>query len=553
MSVNKIEETLKQTLAKAVVKAGLLDSQDPSTIVIEIPKNTQNGDYSSNIAMQLTRQLRRNPREIATAIVNAIALEQANIDHVEIAGPGFINLFMKSDALTSVIGEVLKEKEHYGHTTQVSPVKYNVEFVSANPTGDLHLGHARGASLGDSICRIMRAAGYDVTSEYYINDAGKQIDNLALSLIARYHQAFGIEKEMPEDGYYGKDVIGIAQQIKNEINDRYLNDDSKEAYQYFRKVGVEHELAKLKGVLNDFGVSFDVWFSETSLYESGEVAKRVAELKEKGLTYDQDGATWFKTTQFGDDKDRVLVKSDGSYTYLTPDISYHLNKLSRGYDYLVDILGADHHGYIARLKASIQAFGYKPEQLEVDIMQMVRLVRDGQEVKMSKRTGNAVTIRDLMEDIGVDATRYFFASKAGSSMFDFDLDLATSKTNDNPVYYAQYAHARMCSIEEMAKKAGMQLADHYDLLGHPKEIELLKHINEFRNTVIDAAKVRAPHKIATYIQRLAALFHSFYNECKVVDQENLELSQERLALVEASRITLANALDLIGVSAPRKM
>ncbi len=553
MSVNKIEEALKLSLAQAVEKAGLVDHQDPQTIVIEIPKNTQNGDYSSNIAMQLTRQLRRNPREIANAIVEAIDLNQANIDRVEIAGPGFINCFMKSDALTSVIGEVLKEKEHYGHTTQAKPVRYNVEFVSANPTGDLHLGHARGASLGDSICRIMRAAGYEVTSEYYINDAGKQIDNLALSLIARYHQAFGVEKAMPEDGYYGKDVIGIADKIKEEIGDRYLNDDSKEAYQYFRKVGVDHELEKLKGVLKDFGVSFDVWFSETSLYESGEVAKRVEELKAKGLTYEKDGALWFKTTAFGDDKDRVLVKSDGSYTYLTPDISYHLNKLSRGYDYLVDLLGADHHGYIARLKASIQAFGYQPDQLEVDIMQMVRLVRDGQEVKMSKRTGNAVTIRDLMEEIGVDATRYFFASKAGSSMFDFDLDLATSKTNDNPVYYAQYAHARMCSIEEMAQKAGMQLADHYEDLGHPKEIELLKHINEFRNTVIDAAKLRAPHKIATYIQRLAALFHSFYNECKVVDPANLTLSQERLALVEASRITLANALNLIGVSAPRKM
>ena len=553
MSVNKIETLLKETLGHAVIKAGLLEEFDSSGIVIEIPKDTKNGDYSSNVAMQLTRQLKRNPRMIAQAIVDALDLEVANIDHVEIAGPGFINLFMKSDALTSIISEVLNQKENYGHSDFGKGVSYDVEFVSANPTGDLHLGHARGASLGDSICRIMECAGYNVTREYYINDAGNQIDNLAKSLQARYHQAFGIDMEMPKDGYYGKDVISIANALKEEVGDRYLNDDSKETYLYFRKVGVEHELEKLRKVLEDFRVHFDHWFSETTLYENNLVQKAVEDLKERGYTYESEGALWFRTTDFGDDKDRVLVKSDGSFTYLTPDIAYHLNKLSRGYDYLVDLLGADHHGYINRIKASIQAFGYKADQLEIDIMQMVRLVRDGQEVKMSKRTGNAVTIRDLMDDIGVDATRYFFASKAGSSMFDFDLDLAASKTNDNPVYYAQYAHARMCSIKEMAQKAGMSMADSYELINHPKEIELLKHINEFRNVVIDSAKLRAPHKITTYIQKLASLFHSFYNECKVVDVNAVELSSQRLALVEATRITLKNALYLIGVNAPEKM
>lgn len=553
MSVNKIEETLKQTLADAVIKAGLKPEMDIAKIVIEIPKDTKNGDYSTNIAMQLTRELRQNPRLIATTIIDHLDLENGNIERVEIAGPGFINFFMKGDALTSVIAEVLEEQDHYGHSDFGKGEKFDIEFVSANPTGDLHLGHARGAALGDSICRIMSAAGFDVTREYYINDAGKQIDNLAYSLIARYHQAYGVEMEMPEDGYYGKDVIKIAEGIKEEIGDRYLNDDSEEAYQYFRAIGVEKELDKLKQVLHDFRVHFDVWFSETTLYRENRIEPTLQRLKDAGYTYEQDQALWLKTTVFGDDKDRVLIKSDGSYTYLTPDISYHLNKLDRGYDKLVDLLGADHHGYIARMKAAIQALGYNAEQLDIDIIQMVRLVRDGVEVKMSKRTGNAVTIRDLMDDIGVDATRYFFASKAGSSMFDFDLDLAASQSNDNPVYYAQYAHARMCSIGQLAKKANMCLADHFERVTSPKEIELLKHINEFRNVVIDGAVNRAPHKIATYIQRLATLFHSFYNECKVVDENDFDLSCQRLALVEATKITLKNALDLIGVSAPEKM
>jgi len=553
MSINKIEETLKQTLAAAVIKSGLKTEQDAGKIVIEIPKDTKNGDYSSNVAMQLTRELHQNPRQIASQLIEHLDLASANIDHVEIAGPGFINLFMKGDALTTVIADVLSEGDHYGKSDFGKMEKYDIEFVSANPTGDLHLGHARGAALGDSICRIMSAAGYDVTREYYINDAGAQINNLAYSLMARYHQEFGVEMEMPADGYYGKDVIGIAKTIKEEIGDRYLNDTSEEAYLYFRKVGVEKELEKLRQVLEDFGVHYDVWFSETTLYEENRIEPTLQKLKDGGYTYEKDGALWLKTTEFGDDKDRVLIKGTGSYTYLTPDISYHLNKFDRGFNKLVDLLGADHHGYIARMKAAIQALGYNADQLDIDIIQMVRLVKDGVEVKMSKRTGNAVTIRDLIEDIGVDATRYFFAAKAGSSMFDFDLDLAASKTNDNPVFYAQYAHARMCSIEDMAKKAGIEAADHFELINHPKEIELLKHINEFRNVVVESAVQRAPHKIATYIQKLATLFHSFYNECKVVDSDNPELSSQRLALVRAAKITLKNALYLIGVSAPEKM
>ncbi len=553
MAVNKIEIALKNALRKAVVDLKYVDDMDLDKIVIEIPKDKDHGDYSTNLAMQLTRVLRRNPREIANEIVDALDKDAAQIEKVEIAGPGFINLFLKKTAMTSVINEVLEENEHYGCSQYGNGIKYNVEFVSANPTGDLHLGHAKGAAVGDCICRIMSAAGYDVTREYYINDAGNQMKNLAVSLYYRYLELFNIKKELPEDGYHGKDIIDIAKNLKEEVGDKYVDCDEQEALSYFRKQGCNHELQKIKDILNEYRVSYDVWFSETSLYEEDKVVPTIQKLKDKGYTYEKDNALWFKSTEFDDDKDRVLIKSDGSYTYLTPDIAYHLNKLDRGYEYLVDLLGADHHGYINRMKAAIQALGYNADQLNIDIMQMVRMVENGEVVKMSKRTGNAVTIKDLIEDIGVDAARYFFVSKAASSPFDFDLGLAKSKSNENPVYYAQYAHARMCSILAQAKKTDILVSNHFELLNNPKEIELVKHINEFRNEIIESAKARAPHKIANYIQKLAQLFHSFYNDCYVIDKENIELSAQRLALVKATQITLKNALNLIGVSAPEKM
>ena len=553
MAINKIEATLKGALKQAIIACGFVEEYDQESITIEIPKDKSHGDYSTNLAMQLTKLLKRNPRQIAEAIIEALDKENANIEKVEIAGPGFINLFLAKDAMTSIIKEVLEEKEAYGTTTYGQGTKYNVEFVSANPTGDLHLGHAKGAAVGDSICRIMSAAGYDVTREYYINDAGNQIHNLALSLYARYKQAFGQDVTMPEDGYHGKDIIDIATKIKESDGDKYLEMDEGKAIAFFRNKGTEYELQKIKDILNEFRVSFDVWFSETSLYENDRVVPTIEKLKAAGYTYEEEGALWFKSTEFGDDKDRVLIKSDGSYTYLTPDIAYHLNKLDRGYEYLVDLLGADHHGYINRMKAAIQALGYNADQLNIDIIQMVRMMNNGEPVKMSKRTGNAVTIKDLIEEIGVDATRYFFVSKAANTPFDFDIGLAKSKSNENPVYYAQYAHARMCSIKAQAAKANIDYSDKYDLLVNPKEIELVKHINEFRNVIIDSAINRTPHKITNYVQRLAQLFHSFYNECYVIDEDNLELSGQRLALVEATRITMANALNLIGVSAPEKM
>ena len=553
MAANKLESTLQNALSKAIIEAGLLDAIEASTINIEIPKDKSHGDYSSNIAMQLTRQLHRNPREIANAIVGALNKEDASIEKVEIAGPGFLNFYMKNDALTSIIKEVLKEGENYGQSDFGKGTKVDVEFVSANPTGDLHLGHAKGAAVGDSICRIMRKAGYDVTAEYYINDAGKQITNLALSLYSRYLALFGIEREMPKDGYYGQDVKDIAKQVKEEHGDEFVNIEEDEAIHFFRKLGTEHELQKIKDILKEFRVHFDYWFSETSLYRENMIQPVIDILDEKGYLYKQDGALWFRTTDFDDDKDRVLIKKDGSYTYFTPDIAYHKNKFDRGFDYLVDLFGADHHGYINRMKAAMQALGYNKDQLKIDIMQLVQMVENGEIVKMSKRTGNAVTIKDLIEEIGVDATRYFFVSKAANTPFEFDLGLAKSQSNENPVYYAQYAHARLSSIMRSAKENGYEVADHFELLTDPKEISLLKQIGEFRNVIIDAAKQRAPHKVANYIQKLAQLFHSFYNDCHVLDENNRELSNQRIALCLACKITLANALDVIGVSAPEKM
>lgn len=553
MSVNKMESSLKKILAKAVIDTGLVENIDEQNIVIEIPRDVSHGDYSSNVAMQLTKLLKRNPREIAMAIVEKIETGNELVSKVEIAGPGFINLFVNKGAMSAIIQEVIQEQDHYGCSDFGNGIKYNVEFVSANPTGDLHLGHAKGAAVGDSICRIMKAAGYDVTREYYINDAGNQIENLAKSLHARYLQEFGYDVQMPEDGYHGQDIKDIAKLVKEEYGDQFVNAQYEDIREQLRAIGIKYELEKIKNILDEFRVSFDVWSSETKLYTENKIVPALEKLKAAGYTYEQDGALWLKSTEFGDDKDRVLIKGDGSYTYLTPDIAYHLNKLDRGYDYLVDLLGADHHGYIARMKAAIQALGYNANQLEIDIIQMVRMIEDGKEVKMSKRTGNAVTIKNLIDEIGVDATRYFFVCKAPSSRFDFDLGLARSQSNDNPVFYAQYAHARMCSILRQAEKMNLNISSNYDLIVEEKAIELVKHINEFRNEVIDSAKTRLPHKITNYIQKLAQLFHSFYGELKVLDSTQEELSGQRLALVEATKITMKNALNLIGVSAPEKM
>ena len=545
--MNQIENNLKLALQEAIKKSFDLDVSD---ILIERPKDLNHGDYASNVAMKICKLAKMKPIDVANTLVSNIDLAKASIEKIEIAGPGFMNFFISSNTLTEVINKVLMEKENYGKSNAGKGMKINVEYVSANPTGDLHPGHARGAAMGDSVTRLMKMAGYDVTREYYINDAGNQIHNMAKSLQARYLQVCGIDAQVPEDGYHGPDLVEIAKELYAEVKDAYI-EDNQANYEFFRQYGLNKELDKLKADLKAFNVEFDVWTSEKSLYDRGLVEKSLDTLKANGYTYEAEGALWLKTTLFNDDKDRVLVKSDGSYTYLTPDIAYHLNKLDRGYDKLIDLLGADHHSYITRLKAAIQALGYEADKLDVDIIQMARMIKDGQEFKLSKRSGKAVSLRDLLDEAGSDAVRYFFVSRAADTQMDFDLDMATKQSNENPVYYAQYAHARMCSILRQAQD--IELANHFDLIKHEKELTLLKQINEFTNVVIDCATTRMPHKMCNYIQKLASDFHSFYNECKVIDKNNLELSAQRLALVEACRITLNNALNSIGVSAPEKM
>lgn len=544
--MKSIDIELKQAIKEAVKKAFDIELEE-NNIVIETPKVKDHGDFSTNVAMQLTRQLRQNPRMIAEKIVANI--ESENVEKMDIAGPGFINFILSKGRFTKVIEEVLSKRENFGQQPS-NGIKVNLEYVSANPTGSLHLGHARGAAWGDSCARIMKKAGYDVTREYYVNDAGNQITNLALSLNARYRQAHGIETEIGQDGYLGEDVKQKAEQLAKDYPEKYL-EPTEENLKFFRKEGIKFELDKIKADLDNYRVHFDVWSSEQTIRDSGDVDRALKVLDEKGYTYESEGALWFKTTELGDDKDRVLRKTDGSYTYLVPDIAYHNDKYKRGYDLLVDFLGADHHGYIPRLKASMQALGNDPDKLNVDIIQMVRLVSDGKEVKMSKRLGNATTINELCDSVGVDAARYFFVQRALDSHLDFDIELAKRQSNDNPVYYAQYAHARMCSIQKQAKD--IELADSFEDLTDEKEIELMKTLQEFNKVIIESAKTRQVHKVCHYIQTLASKFHSFYNACKVIDRDNMKLSSQRLALVKATQVVLANALETVGVEAVESM
>lgn len=543
-----IETELKQMLQAAVQSAFAIELP-LEKIIIETPKTKDHGDYASNVAMQLTRQLHTNPREIANKIVDACDLSKANVSHIEIAGPGFLNFTLSKDRFSQVIADILEQKENYGQQP-ANGIKVDLEYVSANPTGSLHLGHARGAAWGDSCARIMKKAGYDVTREYYVNDAGNQIHNLALSLNARYRQAHGIETEIGQDGYMGEDVKEEGYRLAKEYPNTYL-EPTKENLDFFRQKGIAFELDKIKRDLDEYRVHFDVWTSEQKLRDSGAVEKAVDIIRDKGYTYEAEGALWFKTTAFGDDKDRVLRKKDGSLTYLVPDIACHNQKFERGYDEIVDFFGADHHGYIPRLKASMEALGHDSNHLHVDIIQMVRLVSNGEEMKMSKRLGNATTIHDLVQSVGVDAARYFFVARALDSHLDFDVNLATKKSNENPVYYAQYAHARMCSIQKQAKD--IELAEHFELLTDEKEIELMKTLQEFNHVIVESAKTRQVHKMCHYIHDLASHFHSFYNACKVIDHDNLDLSSQRLALVKATQTVLANALDCIGVTAVESM
>ena len=541
---NKIAEELKRVLDKLGYEIKL------DEIVIEHSKTREHGDYAANIAMRLAKVAHKSPRLVAEEIVNNFKLEE--VEKIEVAGPGFINFFINLKSLQAVVKEVIKEGKKYGQLTYGNGTKVNVEYVSANPTGDLHLGHARGDAVGDSLVRVLRKCGFDVTAEYYINDGGNQVDNLAKSLLARYKEACGLGKqEMPENGYYGKDVIRIAKSIYKAEGDRLLPLSEDEQLKYLKEKGIQAMFAQIVKDLKKFGVEFDVFSSENKIRQDGKVEEVKAELKP--MCYEQDGATYLKTIQDGDDKDRVIVKSDGSYTYLLPDIAYHKTKYDRGFDQIIDVFGADHHGYIARLKSSMKSLGYDPEKIGIVIIQMVRLFKDGQEYKMSKRTGNAVSMRELISDVGVSATRYYFVTRSGSSHLDFDIDLAKSLSSDNPVYYAMYSHARLVSMLDSAKLKGLTIDKSAHLLTEPVEIELLKTIAGFQDAILEAGLTREPYKITIYIQKLASQINEFYTKCRVLDEGNPDLSASRLALCKASAQTLKNALDLIGVKAPNRM
>lgn len=547
--MNDLTSKLKDVIKVALKDAFNLEDQD-SIIAIEIPKEKTHGDYSSNIAMRLARVLHKSPSEIASTL--KVELEKSSlITKVEVAGPGFINLFINQDSITKVIKDILTLKEKYGQTNFGNKEKVMVEYVSANPTGDLHLGHARGAAYGDTLTRVLSFVGYDVLREYYVNDAGNQIETLGNSLYERYREALKLSFDLSKIGYQGKDVIKLAEDIAEQDKDKWVDDDSIERKDYFKKVGTKLELDKIKVDLDLYRVHFDHYQSELDLYRSGKVEKTLEDLKKTPYTYENEGALWLRTTDFGDDKDRVLVKKDGSLTYFTPDIAYHTDKFNRGYPHLIDILGADHHGYIARIKAGIKIMGNNPDDLEVKIIQIVRLMEKGEEVKMSKRTGNAVTIRELCEDVGVDVARYFFISKPIISHLDFDLTLARKQSNENPVYYIQYAFARMNSI--LKKDNSFVLKDSYPLLTDEKEINLIKHLNELPKLLIDVAKVKEVNILANYSYKLAQYFHSFYNDIVVIDKDNKELTEERLSLVKACSIVLKTVLNLLGVEAKESM
>ena len=542
-----IIKTAKNAIAAGVVKDGTLPE-----VQLTVPPKKEFGDFASNFAMQSARALRCNPRVLAQYIVEN--LDCPYVKKAEIAGPGFINFYLNPDWVYDMLARIVEAGENYGNLPKASDEKIQLEYVSANPTGPLHVGHGRGAAVGSALANLLKAAGYDVEQEYYINDAGNQMNNLARSVNARYLELLGKEIEFPEDGYHGHDIIDTAQRIINKYGDRFLQMEEAERLEEFKTIAYQEKLAALKEDLERFNVRFDVWFSEKTLHEANKIKEACERLLEKGYMYEQDGALWLKSTAFGDDKDRVVIRDNGVPTYFAADIAYHANKFGRGFDRVINLWGADHHGYIARMKAAMQCMGYQPEQLEILILQMVRLLRDGQEVKMSKRTGQSVTLNELIDEVGTDAARFFFVMRSIDSQLDFDLDLAKKKSNDNPVFYVQYAHARICSIMRQVAEAGIKVQGKgdYKLLTEPVEVDLIKKLGEYPEMLATAAKERAVQQVAHYVYDLAGLFHSAYNQCRILGV-NEDLQQARLAMVMAVGHVVRHALSILGVSAPEKM
>lgn len=544
---------IKAALAAAVSAGDLPDGEYPD-VLLEVPPQKEFGDFATNIAMQSARIAHKSPRMIADILLKH--LDAPWLEKAEVAGAGFINFFLKHDIIYDTLCHILEQGKQYGQAPLRAEDTVQVEYVSANPTGPLHVGHGRGAAYGSALVNLLRAAGYNVQSEYYINDAGNQMNNLAASVNARYLELLGKKAEIPENGYHGADIIDTARAIIEQDGDKYLQMDEKDRLEFFKNRAYEEKLKALKRDLENFNVTYDKWFSERTLHPEA-IKKACETLKGNGNMYEKDGALWLKSTAYGDDKDRVVIRDNGVPTYLAADIAYHKNKYERQFKKLINIWGADHHGYVARVKAAMAALGLDPNQLEILLLQMVSLFRNGELVKMSKRTGQAITLNELIEEVGTDAARYFFIMRSLDTQLDFDLDLAKSHSNENPVYYIQYANARIFSIYKQIAENG-DVFDmtwkntKWDKLKEERELALIKKMADYPEEIRKAAADRAPHRIAHFVYEMAGLFHAFYNNCHII-QSDKELEEARLALVTAVQITIANCLAVLGISAPETM
>lgn len=559
--VKKTEIELKNIIEQAVKKAvsnGALPEAEMPQFNIEKPANKDNGDYSTNVAMAGARAFKKAPRMIAEAIVSCIDLDGTAFDRVEIAGPGFMNFFLSQQFYSNVLKDVFSCGKDYGKSDYGQGKRVLVEFVSANPTGPMHIGNARGGAIGDCLASVLDWAGFSVNREFYVNDAGNQIEKFATSLEVRYLQHYDPSIELPEDAYHGQDIVEHAENFIKEYGDKYVNADSKERRKALVDFALPKNIAGLERDLGRYRITYDKWFRESTLHNDGSVQKVIDALKEKGVTYEQDGALWFKASEYGNDKDIVLVRANGLPTYIVPDIAYHYNKLvTRGYDKAIDVLGADHHGYVPRMKAALTALGLDASRLDCVIMQMVRLVRDGETIKLSKRSGKAITLNTLIDEVPLDAARFFFNLREPNSHFDFDLELAAKQSSENPVYYVQYAHARICSIIKKAQEQGVELKtpsdDELALLNSKEEKDLIRHLSLLTDEIVSAAKSYDPAKITHYVIELATLFHKFYNAQRVMLDDNEGLMQARLFLCKAVKDTIYNILTMLKITAPEVM
>ena len=559
--VKQTENELKNIIVEAIKKAiadGALPEAEIPQFNIEKPANKDNGDYSTNVAMAGARAFKKAPRMIAEAIESCIDLDGTVFEKVEIAGPGFMNFFLSQQFYSDVLKDIFACGKDYGKSDYGQGKRILVEFVSANPTGPMHIGNARGGAIGDCLASVLDWAGYDVSREFYVNDAGNQIEKFATSLEVRYLQHFDSSVELPEDAYHGQDIVEHAENFIKEYGDKYVNADSKERRKALVDYALPKNIAGLERDLKRYRITYDKWFRESTLHNDGSVQKVIDALKAKGVTYEQDGALWFKASEYGNDKDIVLVRANGLPTYIVPDIAYHYNKLvTRGYDKAIDVLGADHHGYVPRMKAALTALGLDASRLDCVIMQMVRLVRDGETIKLSKRSGKAITLNTLIDEVPLDAARFFFNLREPNSHFDFDLELAAKESSENPVYYVQYAHARICSIIKKAQEQGVEVRNPSDdelaLLNSKEEKDLIRHLSSLTDEVVSAAKSYDPAKITHYVIELATLFHKFYNAQRVMLDDNESLMQARLFLCKAVKDTIYNILTMLKITAPEVM